>query len=148
MHIPGNLVTSMPEGYVGHPHFWERVMSRRKFIGTTALVSGAVMTAPLWNSILVKAAGLPDPRPIPQHTDLGPPFKFPFRFEILGDTAEPSSITDFKGVIGGADLLGTGWGTAKGGKKTFMYTAIDNRFMQGTYVGVDGQTHQATFGFV
>jgi hypothetical protein len=25
---------------------------------------------------------------------------------------------------------------------------MDNRFMQGTYVGVDGQRHQGTFGFI
>ena len=25
---------------------------------------------------------------------------------------------------------------------------MDNRFMQGTYVGVDGRRHQGTFGFI
>jgi hypothetical protein len=144
MRIPNNFVIPVPEGYRGHPHFWERVMSRRQFVGTTALVGGAVVTAPLWSSIVADAAGLPEPRPIPQTFD-----DSPFHFQFLTTTTEPSAITDFKGVIGGADLLGTGWGVDTAtDKKTFMWTAIDNRFMHGTYVGVDGQQHQATFGFV
>lgn len=144
MLIPRNFVMPGPEGYVGHPHFWERAVTRRRFIGTTALVSGAAMTAPLWNSVVAKAAVRVEPKPIPQVFDGSP-----FHFQFLTNTTEPSSITDFQGIVGGADLLGTGWGTdTTTGKKTFMWTAIDNRFMQGKYVGVDGETHQATFGFV
>jgi hypothetical protein len=144
MLIPRNFVMPGANGYVGHPHFWERAMTRRRFIGTTALVSGAAMTAPLWNSVVAKAAVRVEPKPIPQVFDGSP-----FHFQFLTTTTEPSSITDFKGIVGGADLLGTGWGTnTETGKKTFMWTAIDNRFMQGTYVGVDGETHHATFGFV
>ena len=144
MLIPRNFVMPGPEGYVGHPHFWERAITRRRFIGTSALVSGAAMTAPLWNSVVAKAAVRVEPKPIPQVFDGSP-----FHFQFLTNTTEPSSITDFQGIVGGADLLGTGWGTnTKTGEKTFMWTAIDNRFMQGKYVGVDGKTHQATFGFV
>ena len=29
-----------------------------------------------------------------------------------------------------------------------LYFDADMRFMQGTYVGVDGKTHQNTFGFI
>jgi hypothetical protein len=145
MRLPDGFVFPALEGYVGHPHFWERVMTRRKFIGTTALVGGAAMTAPMWGSIVAEAAGtLPDPRPIPQTFD-----DSPFHLNLISATTEPSSITDFKGIVGGADLLGTGWGTDMAtGKRTFMFTAIDNRFMKGTYVGVDGKQHRATFGFV
>jgi hypothetical protein len=144
MHIPRNFVMPVPEGYLGHPHFWERAITRRRFIGTTALVSGAAMTAPLWNSVVAKAAVRVEPKPIPQVFDGSP-----FHFQFLTTITEPSSITDFQGIVGGADLLGTGWGTnTKTGEKMFMWTAIDNRFMQGKYVGLDGKTHQATFGFV
>ena len=102
------------------------------------------MTAPLWPSVVAEAAVMVEPRPIPQVFDGSP-----FHFQFITATTEPSSITDFRGMIGGADLLGTGWGTdTKTGKKTFMWTAIDNRFMKGTYVGVDGKRHQGTFGFV
>ena len=144
MKIPDNFVMPMPEGYVGHSHFWERAMSRRHFIGSTAAVSGAALSTPLWAPLLVDAAGTVEPRPIPQVFDGSP-----FHFQFLTPTTEPSSITDFRGVIAGADLLGEGWGTdTKSGKSTHMFTAADNRFMKGTYVGVDGGKHHATFGFV
>ena len=144
MKIPDNFVMPMPEGYVGHSHFWERAMSRRRFIGSTVAVSGAALSTPLWAPLLVEAAGTVEPRPIPQVFDGSP-----FHFQFLTPTTEPSSITDFRGVIAGADLLGEGWGTdTKSGKSTHMFTAADNRFMKGTYVGVDGGKHHATFGFV
>jgi hypothetical protein len=145
MRIPRDFVIPVPEAYVGHAHFWERALTRRQFIGTSALVGGAAMTAPLWSSTLAEAATMVDPRPIPQTIAPGAPFHLQF----LGTNAEPSSITDFKGIIGGVDLLGTGVGVDTGtGAETKLFTAIDNRFMQGVYVGVDGKKHHATFGFV
>src|SRR5690242_1468299 len=100
MHIPEDFVIAMPDGYKGHPHFWERVMTRRGFIGTSALLGGAAMTAPLWPSV-GWAATMVDAKPIPQTIFPGAPFHVQF----LGPHAEPSSITDFKGIIGGVDLL-------------------------------------------
>ena len=145
MHIPSNFVMPVLDGYVGHTHFWERVLTRRKFIASSALVGGAAATAPLWSSTLVEAASKVDPKPVPQTIAPGAPF----HLNLLGTTAEPSTITDFRGIVGGVDLLGTGWGTdTTTGVKTHMFTAIDNRFMQGEYIGVDGKRHQATFGFV
>lgn len=144
MRIPDQFVMPAPEGYVGHSHFWERALSRRQFIGTTAAVSGAALSTPLWAPLLADAAGTVEPRPIPQVFDGSP-----FHFQFLTTTTEPSSITDLRGVVGGADLLGEGWGTdTKTGTTTHMFTAADNRFMKGTYVGVDGRKHHATFGFV
>jgi hypothetical protein len=145
MHIPTNFVVPVSDRYVGHTHFWERALTRRQFIGTSALVGGAAMTAPLWSTALVEAATMVDPVPIPQ--TIFP--TAPFHIELLGLKAEPSTITNFKGIVGGVDLFGTGVGTdTKTGIKTKLFTAIDNRFMQGVYAGVDGRQHQATFGFV
>jgi len=145
MHIPGNFVIPMPDQYRGHPHFWERALTRRQFIGTSALVGGAAFTAPLWTSAVASAATLVDPKPIPQTIAAGAPF----HVELLGANAEPSTITDFKGIVGGVDLLGTGVGTDTAtGAKTHLFTAMDNRFMKGVYIGVDGKEHHATFGFV
>ena len=144
MHIPEDFAIAMPDGYKGHPHFWERAMTRRRFIGTSALLGGAAMTAPLWPSV-GWAATVVDAKPIPQTIAPGAPFHIQF----LGTQAEPSAITDFKGIVGGVDLLGTGVGTDTAtGAKTNLFTAIDNRFMKGVYVGVDGKQHNATFGFV
>ena len=144
MHIPEDFAIVMPDGYKGHPHFWERALTRRRFIGTSALLGGAAMTAPLWPSV-GWAATMVDAKPIPQTIAPGAPFHIQF----LGTQAEPSAITDFKGIVGGVDLLGTGVGTDTAtGAKTHLFTAIDNRFMKGVYVGVDGKEHNATFGFV
>jgi len=144
MHIPEDFAIVMPDGYKGHPHFWERALTRRRFIGTSALLGGAAMTAPLWPSV-GWAATVVDAKPIPQTIAPGAPFHIQF----LGTQAEPSAITDFKGIVGGVDLLGTGVGTDTAtGAKTHLFTAIDNRFMKGVYVGVDGKEHNATFGFV
>jgi len=145
MHIPGNFVIPLPDAYRGHPHFWERAISRRQFIGASALVGGAAITAPLWTSASASAATLVDPKPIPQ--TIFP--AAPFHVELLGAHAEPSTITDFTGIVGGVDLFGTGVGTDTAtGAKTQLFTAIDNRFIKGVYVGVDGKEHHATLGFV
>jgi hypothetical protein len=145
MHIPDNFLIPIPDGYRGHPHFWERAISRREFIGASALVGGAAMTAPLWTSVVASAAKAVDPKPIPQTIAPGAPF----HLELLGASAEPSTITDFTGIVGGVDLLGTGVGTdTVTGATTPLFTAIDNRFIKGVYVGVDGKNHHATLGFV
>ncbi len=120
-------------------------MSRRQFLGATAVAGGAALSSPMWAPILAEAKVGVDPKPIPQTIAPGAPF----HLQLLAATAEPSSITDFRGVVGGADLLGSGWGTdTKTGVRTHLFTAIDNRFMKGTYVGVDGRRHEAAFGFV
>ena len=145
MHMPSGFAMPILDEYVGHTHFWERAFTRRQFIGTSALVGGAAMTAPLWAPSIVEAATKVDPKPIPQTIAPGAPF----HVQLLGTAAEPSTITDFKGIVGGVDLLGTGVGTnTTTGVKSHLFTAIDNRFMQGEYVGVDGKRHHATFGFV
>jgi hypothetical protein len=145
MQIPSQFVFPKPEGYRGHPHFWERAINRRQFMGATALAGGAVLSAPLWSPLVAQAATRVDPKPIPQTIAPGAPF----HLELLGAKSEPSTITDFRGIVGGADLLGRGFVTEdESGKEAHLWTAIDNRFMQGTYVGVDGIRHRGTLAFV
>lgn len=62
---------------------------------------------------------------------------------------EPSTVFDFDGVVGVAHHSGTGVGTNTRTGVTKSYTTdSDNRFMRGRFVGVDGKTHRATFGFI
>ena len=143
MQLPASYVFALPREYRGHPHFWERAMSRRQFLGTSAVAGGAVVSAPLWGPALAEASSMVDPKPIPQVILPGTPFHAQF----LGTTTNPSSITDFRGMVGGVDLLGTGVGTDSTGDHP-LFTAVDNRFMTGTYIGVDGKRHRGTFGFV
>jgi hypothetical protein len=64
-------------------------------------------------------------------------------------TNDPSAITDFSGAVGVAKVQGTGTGidTTTGTKSTLFFE-VDLRFIQGAYVGVDGQVHTGTFALV
>ena len=59
-----------------------------------------------------------------------------------------SSITDFKGSVGVAQVQGTGTGRKPNGKVETLLFDTDMRFMKGVYVGQDGAVHRGTFGFV
>ena len=138
--------------YVGHTHFWERAMlSRRQFIRTSVGATGAVLSSGLWLPVVAHANGDHHvaPRPIPGGTRLlGPGTEL---FHVFGPVhgAEPSTIFDFKGFVGVAHITGTGTRTdTRTGTTTPLLFDVDNRFMKGVYVGVDGKKHHGTFGFI
>ena len=130
-------------------HHARHGFSRRAFIGGTAAAAAA---ASLGSGLLWPAAAsarsfsVPPPRPSPATTEVnGVDFHFvdPFHPGV-----DPSSITDFKGFVGVADVQGTGTARNPDGSVETLLFDTDMRFMQGTYVGLDGRVHQATFGFV
>jgi hypothetical protein len=55
-----------------------------------------------------------------------------------------STITDFKGVVGGSEIRGT----ARGSDGTTYDFDTDMRFMQGSYIDTDGRLRTGSFGFV
>ncbi len=123
----------------GHSHFWHRAaLSRRQFIGSTAAMAGAGLGAGLLSPVpaLADASTTASPKPIPPH--LGP-----FAIWLPGPRNEPSTITDFNGVVGVVDITGKGTGSDGGN-----HFAADVRFMDGVFVGDDGAIHQGTFGFI
>jgi hypothetical protein len=121
-------------------------MSRRRFIRTAAGATGVALTSTLWRPGLAWARGSTEPRPIPGGTDL--PFGF-FHFFFPAHKGEPSTITDFNGFVAVADLEGTGVGTDPDtGEPIPLVFGVDNRFMEGEYVAVDGSHHQGLFGFI
>jgi len=127
-----------PQTY-GHPHFWDRAaLSRRQFMGAGVGAAGAALAAnALWPAAAFADAGTTaSPNPIPPN--LGP-----FAIWLPGPKAEPSTITDFNGTVGIASVSGKGTGSDKGD-----HFDADMRFMDGVFVGNDGQIHQGTFGFV
>ena len=128
--------------FTGHAHFWERAMSRRQFLATTAVATGAAATSPLWLPAIAEASSV-DPVPIPPN----PGF---LGLRVSGGPGtELSSIFNFRGVSGMATVQGkgTGWNTTTGVTTRYSFDS-DNRFMQGEYIGVTGQRHRGTFGFV
>ena len=135
-----------------------RSLSRREFVrrasgavaAGTAVGSGLLGPPPLFASAHSNA----DPLPIPGGTPaLGG------GFHLYGPTpdgsfdpidAEPSTITNFNGVVALAYISGTVSRTKIGSnvQVELPFIASDMRFMQGVYRGVDGKPRQGTFGFI
>lgn len=142
-------------------------LSRRQLLttmGSAAAVLGAMplahaeQTAPY---ILKGASPASDaaPTPIPGGFNAQQAFgdRFPNRFFHLflpGVGTEPSTIFNFQGKVAILNIHGTGLRTETDpdsgefiGQTPHLPFATDVRFMQGTYVGIDGQQHQGTFAF-
>jgi hypothetical protein len=135
-----------------HDHAGEvrsAAVSRRQFLGTAGATGVGLG---LGSGLLTSAAAVADsggsavlPRPIP--SGFVTPVGVFIHHHLPGRGIEASQITDFRGTIGLAQLAGTGTGTLNGTSSKLNFE-IDNRFMQGTYVGVDGRRHRGTFGFI
>lgn len=128
----------------GHAHFWERAaISRRRFLQASAGTALAVFGAGLWRPALAghRDDGDADPVPIPGGIELGGTL---FHLFLPEPGNEPSTITDFDGVVGLAVI--DGFGTDDAGRR--LPFEADMRFMKGVYVGEDGRHHRGTFGFV
>ena len=113
-----------------------------------AAVVGIVVFALAASATSAFARGKPgDPKPIPGGfaadfsvvpsdplIHVMPPF-LPF---------EMSTIGDFSGAVGAADVQGT----AHGSDATDYFFDADMRFMTGTYVDVDGNVRHGSFAFI
>jgi hypothetical protein len=129
-------------------HYAWHGLSRRAFIGGAAAAgAGASLGSGLLWPTAASAApfSVPPPRPTTATTTIN---GVTFHFDFFGPRVDPSSITDFKGLVGVADVQGTGTATNPDGSTETLLFDTDMRFMQGTYVGLDGDVHEATFGFV
>jgi hypothetical protein len=135
--------------YVGHSHFWERaLLSRRQFMTTAAATTGVVLGSGLWMPGMALAAGESAPRPVPEGFTAFGTF-FHLDPTSPGPNAENSSIFDLQGSVGAAHLQGTGTGTnTNNGSTQSLLFDVDMRFMQGMYIGLDGQKHNGTFSFI
>jgi hypothetical protein len=71
-----------------------------------------------------------------------------FHFTNFGPGIDPSSIGDFKGQVGVADVQGTGTATYADGSTERLLFDTDMRFMSGSYVGFDGAVHSGAFALV
>ena len=128
-------------------HHAHHRLSRRAFMGGAAgLTAGAVGTGLLRPAV---ALGAPKPgsapKPTATVTSLG---GVDFHFTFFGPGIDPSSITDFNGFVGVADVQGSGTATNPDGKTETLLFDTDMRFMSGVYVGQDGAVHKGAFGFV
>ena len=71
-----------------------------------------------------------------------------FHVSSFGPGMDPSSITDFNGVVGVAEVQGKGIAKHPNGRTETLLFDTDMRFMKGVYVAQDGKTYRGTFGFV
>lgn len=124
-----------PVGHVGHAHFWQRALSRRAVIQTAAGTL-AVLGSGLAMPTLAEAHGASSaPKPIPEVLFGNTPFHIQFP-----NTEEPSAIYDFNGIVGATEI--------QGHVSDDLVFDADMRFMQGTYIAMNGSVQHRTFGFV
>jgi hypothetical protein len=138
--IPGNIPTRA-QFMTRHAR---HVLSRRTFI-TSVAATAAIGLVP--GSVLARRpASSPPPMPTSNTIVLnGVTFHFT-PFEPAGN--DPSSIGDFNGLVGVADVQGTGTATYPDrGPETLLFDT-DMRFMSGSYVGYDGAVHSGAFALV
>lgn len=138
---PGALLTSH--------HAWH-ALSRRAFIGGTAAAAagaslGSGLLWPAAGSAASLSGGGRAPKPTTATTTIN---GVDFHFTSFAAGTDPSSITDFKGLVGVADVRGHGTARHRDGRTEKLLFDTDMRFMKGTYVGRDGKVHRGTFGFV
>jgi hypothetical protein len=132
-------------------HHARHLLSRRAFVGGAAAgVTGAALGANLlwpatgWASPAGSGGGAA-PKPTTNITTVG---GVDFHFTFFGADIDPTSITDFTGLVGVADVQGTGTGTNPDGSTESLLFDSDMRFMKGRYIGKDGAVHRGAFEFV
>jgi hypothetical protein len=136
---------AMPPPSAIPSHHTHHHISRRAFLGSVAGAAGAAVGAGLLpTSVLAKTTNAAPKPTTNQLTVNGVNFSLTF----FGPGVDPSSITDFNGFVGVADVQGTGIATNPDGSTETLLFDTDVRFMSGVYVGQDGAVHKGQFGFV
>ena len=127
------------------------LVSRSRFLAGGAAFLGAVAFDALHGGLPAVAAGGADPRPVPGGFVFDDQGNFTFvTHDPVGHTFFPvvgldmSTITDFRGVVAGAEVQGH----AEGSDGSQFWFDADMRFMSGEYIGVDGKRRDRTFEFV
>jgi len=147
-HCVGRDVTSHEHRHAG--------ISRRALLAAAAGTGVAVATGVIPTSVRQALAATEDPRPRPIPGGIavgGQGFHVNNAGPAVGTDPttidDLSSITDFDGVLGCSHIQGTGTGTDKStGISQPMSFDTDMRFMEGTYVAMDGKRRTGHFGFI
>jgi hypothetical protein len=128
-------------------HHAKHLLSRRSFMASAAGVAGAALGTGLFpvNALAARPSPNATPKPTAQTVTLN---GVTFQLSFFGPGVDPSSIGDFNGFVGVADVQGTGTATNPDGSTETLLFDTDMRFMSGVYVGVDGAVHKGTFGFI
>ena len=117
-------------------------LSRRAFM-TSMAATAAVGLVP--GSVLARKPFTAPPKPTSNTFTLN---GLTFHLNSFGPGLDPSSIGDFKGQVGVADVQGTGTATYRDGSNEQLLFDTDMRFMSGSYVSFDGAVHSGAFALV
>ena len=144
--LDASVIPSAARSAPGH-HATHRLVSRRAFMGGAAGLTATALGASMLRApaAWAKSASLAVPKPTTSVFSLGGQ---DFHLSFFGHGVDPSSITDFNGFVGVADVQGNGTATNADGSQEPLLFDTDMRFMDGQFVGVDGKVHQGVFGFV
>jgi hypothetical protein len=148
--VPASALHRLVSDYPGgHPHFRDRVLSRRSVLGGSLAALGALATVGgPWRQAGALAARPPAGAPVPIPNGItvnGKLFHvFPPGSSV---TTENSTIFNMNASLGVASVNGQGTGTSAAGPVPLFFGS-DMRFMDGEYVDAQGVFRRATFGFV
>jgi len=151
------------------------IVSRRRFFGTTAAAAGLALGSTLWTPARADddndengKGSCPAGQPIPHINAItkgitggcaNMHFFFPGHADGTASGTDPegahpngrdpSTVFNFDGVLGQADLNLTGTGTdlTTGASAPYGFHT-DMRFMAGKFVGTDGRVHNGAFAFI
>jgi len=127
-------------------HHARHALSRGAFMGSMASAAGVAMGVSLLpTSVLAAKPTSSAPKPTANVTNV---FGTDFHVTFFGPSVDPSSIGDFNGFVGVAQVQGTGTATNPDRSTETLLFDTDMRFMSGVYVGQDGAVHKGAFGFV
>ena len=143
-----DTATLLARRAVSRSHHASHRLSRRAFLGGATGAAGLALGSSLLGPTTALAAGRRTnaaPKPTTNTTNIN---GTDFQLTFFGPGLDPSSITDFNGFVGVADVQGTGTATNPDGSTETLLFDTDMRFMRGAYVAQDGAVHNATFGFV
>lgn len=115
-------------------------------MGSVAGVAGAALGSGLLpvGALAAKSVNTA-PRPTSQQLTIN---GLTFSLAFFGPGVDPSTIGDFNGFVGVADVQGSGTATNPDGSTETLLFDTDMRLISGVYVGQDGAVHKGTFGFV
>jgi hypothetical protein len=122
--------------------------TRRSFLASSAGATGAMLGAGLLGPAAAFGANPHTDRSPTPTTSRATLNGVTFALSFFGPGLDPSSITDFNGFVGVADVQGTGTATNPDGSTETLLYDTDMRFMSGSYVGKDGHVYKGTFAFV
>src|SRR6516165_709814 len=104
--LDASVIPSAARSAPGH-HATHRLVSRRAFMGGAAGLTATALGASVFRApaAWAKSASLAVPKPTTSVFSLGGQ---DFHLSFFGHGVDPSSITDFNGFVGVADVQGTG----------------------------------------